>query len=60
MGIVAVEVLPDHVHLFVKPDQTASPAYVANQFKGVTSRVLRQDIDSQYERLWRRTRADRG
>jgi putative transposase len=59
-GIVALEVVPGHVHLFVKPDQTASPAHVANQFKAVASRVLRQYIDTQYERPWHKTKADRG
>ncbi|MFF5073611.1 transposase, partial [Micromonospora olivasterospora] len=31
----------DHVHLFVRADPNASPSYIANQFKGFTSRVLR-------------------
>jgi REP element-mobilizing transposase RayT len=34
----------DHVHLFVKPDQTASPAHIANQFKGFTSRHPRAEF----------------
>ncbi len=35
--IVALEVMPDHVHLFVEPHPKNSPSYVANQFKGFTS-----------------------
>jgi putative transposase len=57
-GIVALEVMPDHVHLFVKPDQAASPAHVANQFKGFTSRYLRQEfpvLRSKLPTLWSRS-----
>ncbi|MFF1916601.1 IS200/IS605 family transposase [Streptomyces sp. NPDC058239] len=41
-GIGALEVMPDHVHLFVEHDPKSSASYVANQFKGLTSRVLRE------------------
>ncbi|WP_434091094.1 IS200/IS605 family transposase [Streptomyces flaveus] len=53
--IVALEVMPDHVHLFVKHDAKASASYVANQFKGFTSRVLRAEfphLKSQLPTLW--------
>jgi putative transposase len=49
--IVALEVMPDHVHLFVKADPEASPSYLANQFKGMTSRVLRQEFPALRKRL---------
>jgi len=49
--IIALEVMPDHVHIFVKVTQKDSPAYVANQFKGFTSRVLRQEFASLRSRL---------
>ncbi len=39
--IVAREVMPDHVHIFVRVRPTDSPAEVARRFKGRTSRVLR-------------------
>ncbi|MCX5322012.1 IS200/IS605 family transposase [Streptomyces sp. NBC_00120] len=42
--IIALEVMPDHVHLFVKHEPKASASYVANQFKGFTSRVLRSEF----------------
>ncbi|MFI0780323.1 IS200/IS605 family transposase [Streptomyces sp. NPDC021212] len=42
--IVALEVMPDHVHLFVKHDPKSSASFVANQFKGFTSRVLREEF----------------
>ncbi len=42
--IVALEVMPDHVHLFVKADSKSSPSHIANQFKGFTSRLLRSEF----------------
>jgi putative transposase len=48
--IVAAEVTPDHVHLFVRVRPTDSPAHVARLLKGRTSRVLRQEL------LWLRHR----
>jgi putative transposase len=56
--IVALEVLPDHVHLFVKPHPKNSPSYVANQFKGFTSHHLRAEfphLRSQLPTLWSRS-----
>jgi putative transposase len=53
--IVALEVMPDHVHLFVKHEPKASASYVANQFKGFTSRVLREEfphLRSRMPTLW--------
>lgn len=53
--VVALEVMPDHVHLFVKHDPKASASYVANQFKGFSSRVLREEfphLRSQLPTLW--------
>lgn len=42
--IEALEIMPDHVHLFVCSDPTKAPQDLANQFKGYTSRVLRQEF----------------
>ena len=53
--IVALEVMPDHVRLFVKHDPKSSASYVANQFKGFTSRVLRAEfphLKTQLPTLW--------
>ncbi|WP_424534994.1 IS200/IS605 family transposase [Sphaerisporangium viridialbum] len=53
--IIALEVMPDHVHLFVKHDPKSSASYVANQFKGFTSRVLRAEfphLKSKLPTLW--------
>jgi putative transposase len=49
--VIALEVMPDHVHLFVKARPKDSPSYVANQLKGYTSRVLRQTYPSLRSRL---------
>ncbi|MFF4778072.1 IS200/IS605 family transposase [Microtetraspora fusca] len=56
--IVALEMMPDHVHLFVKPCPKNSPSYVANQFKGFTSHHLRAEfphLRSQLPTLWSRS-----
>jgi putative transposase len=53
--IIALEVMPDHVHLFVKHDPKSSASYVANQFKGFTSGVLRAEfphLKSRMPTLW--------
>lgn len=53
--IIALEVAPDRVHLFVKHEPKASASYVANQFKGFTSRVLREEfphLKSRMPTLW--------
>ena len=42
--IVAKEVLPDHVHLFVRVGPTDAPATVVGAFKGRTARVLRAEF----------------
>lgn len=53
--IIALEVTPDHVHLFVKHDPKSSASYVANQLKSFTSRVLREEfphLKSKLPPLW--------
>ncbi|MDJ0615394.1 MAG: IS200/IS605 family transposase [Calothrix sp. MO_192.B10] len=42
--VIALEIMPDHIHLFVNlPPQTA-PHQVANAIKGRSSRFLRQEF----------------
>ncbi len=43
-SVEALEIMPDHVHLFVRTPPAASPAHLAHQFKGFTSRVLRSEF----------------
>jgi putative transposase len=48
---------PDHVHLFVKAPPDLSPAKLAHQFKGFSSRILRerhQHLKSRMPSLWSR------
>ena len=53
-----LEVMPDHVHMFVESDPTRSVAEIVNRFKGVSSRVLRQEfrhLRSRLPTLWSRS-----
>lgn len=49
--IHAMEVMPDHVHLFVETDPTRSVSEVVSRFKGRSSRVLREEFPSLKSRL---------
>ena len=54
----ALEIMPDHVHLFIAVPPTDAPQHYANQFKGYTSRVLRQEfphLKSRLPALWSRS-----
>jgi len=49
--IVALEVRPDHVHLFLKAPPTHAPQHIANQIKGYTSHELREKFPALKSRL---------
>jgi putative transposase len=51
MTIHALEIMPDHVHLFGESDPTRCVAEIVNRLKGYTSRVLRQEFSSLRSRL---------
>jgi putative transposase len=56
--VLALEVLPDHLHLFVDCPPTLAPQQLANQFKGYTSRVLRDEfpfLRTRLPSLWSRS-----
>jgi len=56
--IEALEILPDHVHLFISAPPTEAPQRLANQFKGFTSRMLRlkyPQLRSRLPSLWSRS-----
>jgi putative transposase len=56
--IEALAIELDHVHMFVNCDPTLAPAQVAAQFKGFTSRVLREEfpwLKSRLPSLWSRS-----
>ncbi len=50
MTIEALEIMPDHVHLFIQSDPMETVQRLANPFKGFTSRMLRL----KFPRLWSR------
>jgi len=49
--IHALEVMPDHVHLFIEADPTLCVAELAARFKGRTSHDLRAEFPSLRSRL---------
>ena len=42
--VMAKEVMPDHVHLFVSADVNTTPNLVVKRFKGRSSRYLRREF----------------
>ena len=53
-----MEVMPDHVHLFVTADPTRCVAEIVNRLKGASSRILRQEfphLTSRLPTLWSRS-----
>jgi putative transposase len=58
MTVHALEIMPDHVHLFVETDPRWAPAEVVGKFKAVSSRILRQEfpaLRSRLPTLWSRS-----
>jgi putative transposase len=56
--MVALEIMPDHVHLFVKAHRSDSPSPIASQFKGATLRRLRASfphLGSRLQASWSRS-----
>lgn len=56
--IKKMEVMPDHVHLFVKGKPTLPVHFVVNQFKGYSSVKLREEfpfLRSRLPTLWTRS-----
>jgi putative transposase len=54
----ALEVMPDHVHLFIETDPTSALAEVVNRIKGRASRLMRQEfpaLRSRLPTLWSRS-----
>ena len=58
MTVHALEVMPDHVHLFIETDPRWAPAEFVGKIKANTSRVLRQEfphLRSRLPTLWSRS-----
>ena len=56
--VVEMEIMPDHVHLFVKMPPTYSPHFIVQQLKGYTSRTIRKEfpfMKSRLPSLWTRS-----
>ncbi|MFN8487267.1 MAG: IS200/IS605 family transposase [Caldilineaceae bacterium] len=56
--IETMEVMPDHVHLFIKTPPTLAPHFIVQQLKGYTSFKLRQEfpkLKSRLPTLWTRS-----
>ncbi|MCY1151448.1 MAG: IS200/IS605 family transposase [Sphaerochaetaceae bacterium] len=55
--IVSIEIMPECVHLFVKANPEDSPHFIVQQFKGATSKVLREEfiqLKTKIPTLWTR------
>ena len=56
--IHVLEVMPDHVHLFIESDPIYSVAEIVNRLKGASSRILRSEfpaLRSRLPTLWSRS-----
>ena len=57
-SVLALEIQPDHVHLFVEMPPKWAPAQIAYRIKGYTSHVLRREfpkLRSRLPSLWSRS-----
>jgi putative transposase len=58
ISIEKMEILPDHVHLFVKCSPTDSPHLIVKHLKGYSSRIMRLEfpkLKSRLPSLWTRS-----
>ena len=58
MTIHVLEIMPDHVHLFLEADPTLCVAEIVNRLKGFTSHQLRKEfgvLRSRLPTLWARS-----
>lgn len=55
--IEKMEIMPDHVHIFVKAFPVDSPHFIVQQFKGFSSRTLRSEFSelTKMPSLWSRS-----
>jgi putative transposase len=52
--IIAYEVMPDHIHLLVEARPKYSPAQTVQYFKGISSKLMRQEFLEEIERfIWK-------
>ncbi|KKW12568.1 MAG: transposase IS200-family protein [Candidatus Gottesmanbacteria bacterium GW2011_GWB1_49_7] len=56
--IIALEIMPDHVHMFIEAQPILSPNKIVGQIKGYSSRVLREEykhLKTTLPTLWTRS-----
>ncbi len=56
--IKSIEVMPDHVHLFISATVDDSPAFIISQIKGYSAYILRSEfsfLKSRLPTLWTRS-----
>jgi putative transposase len=56
--IIALETMPDHIHLFIQGKPTQAPNLIIGQIKGFTSKMLREEypyLKSRLPTLWTRS-----
>src|SRR6056297_2586145 len=51
--IQTMEVMPDHVHLFVSAHPKISPSYIVKMAKGITGRLLLKEFDNLKQQLYK-------
>ena len=57
-AIENMEIMPDHVHVFIKATTNDAPVYIVSQLKGYTSFMLRNEfkkLKSRLPTLWTRS-----
>lgn len=58
IDVCTMEVMPDHIHIFIKSKSTLAPHYIVQQLKWYTSRILRLEfaqLKSRLPTLWTRS-----
>ena len=58
VGIKALEIMPDHVHIFIDFDPRLTLHKIVKDFKGISSRILREEfphLKSRLPSLWTRS-----
>jgi putative transposase len=56
--LISLEIMPDHVHIFVEAQPTATPNRIVANLKGYTSKILREEfpeLKSRLPTLWTRS-----
>jgi len=56
--VIALEIMPDHIHLFIQANPKLSPNRIVGEIKGFTSRMLRKEfreLRSRLPTLWTRS-----